>query len=95
MQIGTPASGVNSAAQEFAFIITPVLGGERLESMKYNRSNYISGRFEAIVVSGLMGDTVYTFSATAMNTFGTSESSRISPQVTAGMLPHIKFTNDN
>ena len=86
MQIGTPASGVNSAAQEFAFIITPVLGGVRLESVEYNRPNYTDGRLEAIVVSGLMGGQTYTFSATAVNTFGTSEAV-ISPPVTAGMLP--------
>ena len=90
LQIGTPASGVKSAAQEFAFIITPVLGGVRLESMKYNRSNYISGRLEAIVVSGLMGGQTYTFSATAVNTFGTSEATTSLP-ITAGMLPHSKY----
>ena len=90
MEIGTPASGVKSAAQEFAFIITPVLGGERLESVKYNRPNYTNGRLEAIVVSGLMGGQTYTFSAIAMNTFGTSEAATSLP-VTAGMLPHSKY----
>ena len=87
MQIRTPDSGVNSADQEFAFIITPVLGGARLESMKYNRSNYTSGRFESIVVSGLMGGTTYTFSAIAINVFGESESADSLP-ITAGMLTY-------
>ena len=88
MQIGTPDSGVNSADQEFAFIITPVLGGVRLESVEYNHPNYTDGRFETIIISGLMGGTMYIISATAINVFGESESTDSLPITAAGRLTY-------
>ena len=86
LQVLTSASGVTKPVHGFAFVITPVLEGQMLDEITYDRPNYISGREETIVVSGLMGGRVYTFSATAMNTFGESEAAN-SPPVTAGMLP--------
>ena len=87
LRISTSSSGVNPPNHGFAFIITPVLGEDRQNSMRFDRPTYISGEVETIHVSGLERGSVYTFSATATNIFGESESAN-SPPVTAGMFEH-------
>ena len=71
--IGTTASGVDNPSQAFWFVITPVLDGVEGDSIPYLFLNYLSGIFETIVVSGLEEGKSYTFNATSMNFFGSSE----------------------
>ena len=87
LRISTSSSGVSSSDQQFAFIITPVLGGDRQDSILIKRPEYRSGEIETVLVRGLERESVYTFSATAMNIFGESEAVN-SPPVTAGMFDH-------
>lgn len=73
IQIKTVASGVSDpAAQGFEFIIYPVINGIHGNRLRFSRPNYQSNMFEAITISDLMPGQSYTFSATAMNTFGES-----------------------
>ena len=85
--IKTEYSGVDRATQQFRFVITPFLDGEGLDySVSFDRSNYVSGTFESLTVSGLMPGQSYTFRATAVNIYGTSESTN-SSMVTAETGP--------
>ena len=85
LQIKTVASGVNDSVQGFRFVITPVLDGDVLEVIPFDFPNYQSGELESITVRGLEPGRSYTFSVTAMNTFGTSDATN-SPPVRVGML---------
>ena len=77
--IKTEYSGVDRATQQFRFVITPFLDGEELDySVSFARPNYVSEAFESLTVSGLMPGQSYTFRATAMNIYGTSESTNSS-----------------
>ena len=84
LEVKTVASGVDNPSQGFRFIITPVLDGEVLDPIPFDSFEYQSGTFESITVSGLEPGRTYSFSATAMNTFGTSSSTN-SPSVPAGV----------
>ena len=85
--IRTEHSGVNSATQQFRFVITPFLDGEELDySVSFARPNYVSGAFESLTVSGLMPGQSYTFRATAVNIYGASEPTN-SSLVIAGTGP--------
>ena len=85
LEIKTVASGVGSASQRFQFIITPVLDGNILDPISYDKFDYQSGEFESVTVTGLEPGRSYTFSATAMNIFGMSGATN-SPPVRAGTL---------
>jgi hypothetical protein len=85
LEIKTVASGVDNPNQAFRFIITPVLDVNVLEPISYDKFDYMSGELESITVSGLEPGRSYTFSATAMNRFGTSDVAN-SPPVLAGIL---------
>ena len=72
--VKTEHSGVDRATQQFRFTITPILDGKMLNySISFERPNYVSGTFESLTVGGLMPGQSYTFHATAVNSFGTSE----------------------
>ena len=88
LRISTTGSGVSLPIHRFAFVITPVLGDDRQDSITFERPNYRSGAIEEIMIGGLERGSVYSFSATAMNIFGESESAN-SPPVTAGMFDHM------
>ena len=84
--IKTEHSGVDRATQQFRFVITPFLDGEALGyDASFDRPNYVSRTFESLTVSGLMPGQSYTFRATAMNIYGTSESTNSSLGVIAGI----------
>jgi hypothetical protein len=85
VEIKTVASGVNSRDQGFRFNITPVLDGNRQPDKIFEFPYYVSGELVSIVVGQLTPGESYTFSATAMNTFGNSTSAN-SPQQFAGKL---------
>ena len=84
LEVKTVTSGVDNQNQDFRFIITPVLDGEDLDPIPFDSFEYHSGTFESITVSGLEPGRTYSFSATAMNVYGTSSSTN-SPLVSAGM----------
>ena len=84
LEIKTVASGINDQNQAFRFVITPVLDGDVLDPISYDKFDYMSGVLESITVSGLEPGRGYTFSATAMNIFGTSDAAN-SPPVRAGI----------
>jgi hypothetical protein len=91
LELKTVASGVDNLDQEFRFIITPVLGGNVLQSIPYDKFDYASGVLESITVPGLEPGRRYIFGATAMNRFGTSDVAN-SPPVRAGIL-HVLNVN--
>ena len=66
-------SGIDNNFQVFGFIITPILDGVSRESMLHLITNYNSGRFETVVISGLMAERSYVLNVTATNLFGSSE----------------------
>ena len=72
--VKTEHSGVDRATQQFRFTITPILDGEGLDySISFECPDYVSGTFESLTLSGLIPGQSYTFHATAVNSFGTSE----------------------
>ena len=73
IQIKTIASGVDHPSQGFQFNIIPVRNGIEGNVREFPRGNYQSGEFETLVVRELEQGQSYTFSATAMNFYGTSE----------------------
>ena len=73
IQIKTIASGVSSPSQGFQFNIIPVRDGVEETLQEFVRNEYQSGEFETITVHDLEGGQRYTFKATAMNLFGTSD----------------------
>ena len=83
--IKTDASGVNDVDQGFQFVITLVLDGDQLNSISYPFPRYESGTLESIAISGLEQGKSYTFSATAVNRFGSSTPTN-SPPVKAGTV---------
>ena len=83
IQIKTIASGVDRSSQGFQFNIIPVRDGVEGNVREFPRGNYQSGEFETLVVRDLKQGQSYTFSATAMNFYGTSEVQN-SAFVTAG-----------
>ena len=85
LEIKTVASGVDNENQNFRFIIIPVLGVNVLDPILYDKFDYTSGELESITVRNLEPGRSYTFSATAMNIFGTSAAAN-SPPVRAGIL---------
>ena len=91
LDIKTVAAGVDNENQAFRFIITPVLDGNILDPILYNKFDYMSGELESITVRDLEPGRSYTFSATAMNRFGTSAPAN-SPPVRAGIL-HVLNIN--
>ena len=82
--IQTAASGVNNSLQGFHFIITPVQDGQTLDGIQYFFPDYQSGTSVPISVSGLDEGKDYSFCVTAVNVFGTSESTK-SASVFAGI----------
>ena len=84
VEIRTVASGVDNPEQDFQFVITPDLGGVNQDSRSFPRPTYESGQYIALPVDGLKQGSVYTFSATATNIFGASESATSHP-VSVGM----------
>ena len=87
IEIKTVASGVNIPAPGFYFNITPVLAGIRRRERTFDFPNYVSGQFVSVAVDQLQPGASYIFSATAMNTFGTSAPAN-SPSQFAGKLWH-------
>ena len=85
VEIRTVASGVNNPVQGFQFVITPVLDGVNQDSRSFPRPIYDSSQYIALTIDGLKQGSVYTFSATATNIFGTSESANSRP-VSVGMV---------
>ena len=85
IQIKTIASGVSSPSQGFQFNIIPVRDGVEEISQVFVRDQYQSGEFEMLTVTSLEQGQRYTFSATAMNFYGTSDATN-SAFVTAGMF---------
>ena len=85
IQIKTVASGVDGTFRQFQFNIVPVLGGVKGEERECVRNEYVSGRFETVTISDLEPGQSYTFSATAMNSFGNSRTAN-SRFVTAGTV---------
>ena len=83
IQIKTVASGVDSPSQGFQFNIIPVQNGNEGNVREFPRGNYQSGEFETLVVRELEQGQHYTFSATAMNFYGTSDVQN-SASITAG-----------
>ena len=73
VEIKTMTSGIDTNFQVFGFIITPILDGVSRESMLHLITNYKSGQFETVVISGLMAERSYVLNATATNLFGSSE----------------------
>ena len=84
IQIKTVASGVDSASRQFQFNIFPVLCGVEGERREFVRNDYVSGTFETVTITDLEPGESYTFSATAVKSYGTSETAN-SGFVTAGM----------
>lgn len=72
IEIKTIASGVNNPSQGFRFIITPLLDYDILERVEFAFPDYQSGMFESVTVVGLKEGESYSFSAIAMNIYGTS-----------------------
>ena len=92
IQIKTVASGVDSSSisRQFQFNIVPVLSGVEGERREFIRNDYVSGTFETVTITNLEPGERYTFSANAVNSFGTSDTAN-SGFVTAGMLAmHIE-----
>ena len=87
IQIKAVASEVdsNSASQQFRFSIVPVLNGVEGRMRESIQNDYVSGTFKTITITDLMPGQSYTFSATAVNSFGSSETEN-SGFVTAGRL---------
>ena len=85
VEIRTVASGVDNPEQDFQFVITPDLGGVNQDSRSFPRPTYESGQYITLTVDGLKQGSMYTFSATATNIFGTSESANSRP-VSVGMV---------
>ena len=83
IQIKTIASGVDDPSQGFQFNIIPVRDGIEGNVKEFPLGNYQSGEFETLVVRELEQGQSYTFSATAMNFYGSSEVQN-SAFVTAG-----------
>ena len=84
LEIKTVASGVDNRNQAFRFVFTPVLDGDILDPISYDKFDYMSGVLESITMSRLEPGRSYTFSATAMNIFGMSDAAN-SPPVRAGI----------
>ena len=80
VQIKTVASGVNNPVHGFQFRLTPVLPGTEQIERSFAFPNYVSGELVSIIVDQLQPGMSYSFGATAMNTFGTSESISSPPQ---------------
>ena len=85
IEIKTIASGVSSSSQGFQFNIIPVRDGVEGTPQEFVRNDYQSGQLETLVVRDLEQGQSYTFSATAMNFYGTSDATN-SAFVTAGMF---------
>ena len=73
IEIRTIASGIDNNSQVLGFIITPIIDGVSGESMPHLVTKYESGRFETVVISGLMAERSYVLNVTATNLFGSSE----------------------
>ena len=73
IQIKTIASGVSSLSQRFQFNIIPVRDGVEETLQEFVRNDYQSGEFETITVRDLVPGENYTFNATAINFYGTSD----------------------
>ena len=83
--IKTVASGVNNPVHGFQFRLTPVLVGVEQMERSFAFPEYTSGQFVTITVDQLQPGMSYSFSATAMNTFGTSESISSPPQFSGAL----------
>ena len=74
IQIKTIASGIDNVSQGFQFNIIAVRDGVKLGNVReFVLNDYRSGHFETIVFSDLEQGQYYTFSATAVNVYGTSD----------------------
>ena len=92
IQIKTIASGASDRdAQGFEFVLVPVLYGVNGNELKFPRPNYQSNTFETITINDLIPGQTYTFSATAVNSFGISTLANSAP-VQAGMYT-LKITS--
>ena len=85
IEIKTIASGVSSSSQGFQFNIIPVRDGVEETLQEFVHNDYQSGQLETLIVRELEQGQSYTFSATAMNFYGTSDATN-SRFVTAGMF---------
>ena len=94
IQIKTDASGVDSTSdsRQFQFNVVPVLSGIEGDRREFVNNDYVSGTFETVTVTDLEPGQTYTFSATAVNSFGTSVTSN-SHFVTAGTVFVIRYNN--
>ena len=92
IQIKTVASGVDSTSdsRQFQFNIVPVLDGFEGEGREFVRKYYVSGTFETVTITNLEPGQIYTFIATAENSFGASETAN-SRFVTAGAAYHLSI----
>ena len=85
MRIKTVASGISQPDQDFHFNIIPVFAFNKQPERIYEFPNYMSGQLVSIAVGQLEPGESYTFSATAVNIFGSSTSAN-SPVQFAGRL---------
>ena len=74
IQIKTVFPGISNTFHGFQFRITPVLAGVEQMERSFEFPDYVSGKFVTITVDQLQPGMNYTFSASAMNIFGTSGS---------------------
>lgn len=71
-------------SQGFQFRITPILAGVRQASRQFEFPWYMSGELVSISMDQLEPGASYIFSATAMNTYGTSAATISQMQHAAG-----------